>query len=170
MQWIVLISLAVLGASLIAASLMVWFAVPFPAGLILFVILQSWLVWFATRLVRALKRPIVHAISWFGLALLLVPSTVGVGALSSAVVNNLRLARFAAQLFTYPLPPGARIVTTSSAVGVLTGNDVHCDFIARMELVANLSVEDLRAYYSTLRLRPAIPGGAVRTAAFQLSR
>ena len=76
------------------------------------------------------------------------------------VRNDRRLARFAAQLDDFRPPPGARVVHRLAAVGMLTGNGNHCDFLARHEIATSLPLAFVEAHYARLRLRPAIDGGA----------
>ena len=85
-----------------------------------------------------------------------VPVLMVLGFGSAYVVNNWRLARFSAQLFEYPLPPGAREIARRSEVGLLSGDGDHCDFVATQQLATTLPLAAVRAHYAGLRLRPAI--------------
>jgi hypothetical protein len=160
MRKIVTQSLGAAVVSLAGAWVLVSLAAPVPAALCLFVALEASLVAGGIRIARRVGRSGMRAAAFAALALLLLPGSIVLGALSSAVVNNFRLARFSAQLFTYPLPPGTQLITRSANVGVLTGNGDHCDFIARVDLGGEASLESLRDHYSGLHLDAAIPGGA----------
>ena len=92
--------------------------------------------------------------------LLAIPGIPVLGIASARLANNWRLDAFAAQLFEFPLPPGATVQSRHAAVGVLTGNGNHCDFVVRQELATELSIDAVRAHYHALELEPAITGGA----------
>jgi hypothetical protein len=103
---------------------------------------------------------------WVSFVLALVAAVIAPPLLLLAAVtvahvrNDQRLARFAAQLDRFPAPAGARVVHRLAAVGILTGNGDHCDFLARHEIASTQPIERIRAHYARLLLRPAIDGGA----------
>jgi hypothetical protein len=70
--------------------------------------------------------------------------------------NNSRLHKFAGNLFDYPLPPRTEEIDRSAKVGVF-GNGHHCDFVARISLVTELSREEINAYYKDVTF-PAVSG------------
>lgn len=95
-----------------------------------------------------------------GAVVLALPLLLVLAIVVARVRNDRRLARFAAQLDDFPPPAGARVVHRHAAVGILTGNGDHCDFLARHEITSALPLDSVRSHYERLRLRPAIAGGA----------
>jgi hypothetical protein len=87
-----------------------------------------------------------------------LPTLLMLAVLSAPIANNLRLARFSAQLFRYPLPPNSREVARKAEVGV-TGNGDHCDFVASRTVESRLPLAAVRAHYAQLQLKRAIGGG-----------
>jgi len=88
-----------------------------------------------------------------------LPALLMLAVLSAPIANNLRLARFSAQLFRYPLPPNSREVARKADVGLLTGNGDHCDFVASRTVESRLPLAAVRAHFAALQLKPAIGGG-----------
>ena len=93
-----------------------------------------------------------------GLVATVLAVPVGLAAIiwMTSMRNDLRLARFAAQLDDFPMPAGARRLHRLTDVGILTGNGNHCDFLARHEIATDLALDAVRAHYARLRLRPAV--------------
>ena len=89
-----------------------------------------------------------------------VPLLIVLAILDSRRRNDRRLAHFSEQLFSYPLPPGSRVLSQTAQVGVLTGNGNHCDYISQMELESSLPIAAIEAHYQRLQLRPAAGNGA----------
>jgi hypothetical protein len=118
----------------------------------------------AVVMLFAAARRVRHRLARWALRLaavvLALPLLLLLAIVLAGVRNDRRLARFAAQLDDYPPPPGARIVHRLAAVGMLTGNGNHCDYLARHELASALPLASVRAHYARLRLHPAIEGGA----------
>ncbi|MEA3308461.1 MAG: hypothetical protein U9Q70_02985 [Chloroflexota bacterium] len=69
-------------------------------------------------------------------------------------VNNLRLQRFAGNLYDYPLPPNTEVLDRHAEVG-LTGNGNYCDFQVEQSLVTTLTREKIEVYYQNLKLPAA---------------
>lgn len=109
---------------------------------------------------RQLRRSAWRTAALVLLVLLGLPGLYVLAGFSAAAANNLRLSRFASQLKRYPLPEGARVISESRAVGVLTGNGDHCDFVATRRIHSSLSLEQIEAHYAKLDIQPAISGGA----------
>ncbi len=70
------------------------------------------------------------------------------------LLNNLALARFANNLFNYPLPPNTLIEARKAEVG-RTGNGNHCDFVAEVSLSSTLTKAEIESYYRDVSLPPA---------------
>ena len=112
----------------------------------------------------AIARRVPRAPARWGLriaaAVVALPLLLLLVVVGARVRNDRRLARFAAQLDDFRPPPGARVVHRLAAVGLITGNGNHCDFLARHEVATSLPLAFVEAHYARLRLRPAIDGGA----------
>lgn len=113
---------------------------------------------FAVRRATGVRR----SLTIVAIAVGTVPVLAVLGFGAAHVVNSWRLARFSAQLFTHPLPPGAREIGRRTELGLLAGDGNHCDFVATQELATTLPIEAVRAHYARLRLRPAIGAGTGR--------
>jgi hypothetical protein len=92
--------------------------------------------------------------------ILAIPVLAILGSASAYAVNEWRLTRFGTPLLDAPLPVHTREVARTAAVGVLTGNGNHCDFVVSRQLESSLPIDSLEAHFATLPLRPAISGGA----------
>jgi len=109
---------------------------------------------------RAVHPGRIRSILYLVAGLGALPVLVCLGATSAYAANEWRLARFGAQLLDAPLPRDTRETSRSSAVGVLTGNGDHCDFVVTRRLDSALPIDSLRAHFANIHLRPAIAGGA----------
>jgi len=109
---------------------------------------------------RAVRPGRLRGILYLVAGLGALPVLVCLGATSAYAANEWRLARFGAQLLDVPLPRDTRETSRSSAVGVLTGNGDHCDFVVTRRLDSALPIDSLRAHFANVHLRPAIAGGA----------
>ena len=70
------------------------------------------------------------------------------------LINNLKLMRFSANLYGYPLPPKSEVVERRAEVG-LQGNGNHCDFRVEQMLVTKSSQQEVEAFYDDVWL-PAV--------------
>lgn len=104
----------------------------------------------------------------WGLALASIAGVVVVvlpalGLTTAFAMNEWRLARFAAPLWAYPLPPGFREVGRQTDFAPVAQGNL-CEFtatrvIAPGSAAAALPLDRVRAHFAPLRLRPAIGDG-----------
>jgi hypothetical protein len=146
--------------SIATAYAFVRFSVPVPASAFLFFALFGMSAALAFLAIARIEHRGGRISARVAVCVLALPWTFVLGSASSAVINNLRLHIFSEQLIQFPLPPGARFVSSSQQVGVLTGNGDHCDFVVTISLASTRSTEAVRNHYASLELRSAIPGGA----------
>jgi hypothetical protein len=71
-----------------------------------------------------------------------------------ATINNYQLYRFKRHLYDYPLPPKTLVSDQQAQVG-LFGNGNHCDYVAELTLVSELSRQEIEDYYSDVVFPPA---------------
>lgn len=101
------------------------------------------------------KWVLLVATGMLSISVLLSPMILcGLGVVIPVWANNVRLDRFAENLFDYPLPPGTEEVDRQAHVRLM-GNGNHCDFEARRSLLTELSRAEIEAYYRDLTL-PAV--------------
>lgn len=72
--------------------------------------------------------------------------------LYSSAINSLRLRRFANSLHAYPLPPGTEVVARYSKVGNFGPAGNHCDYMAALILVTELTRDEIDDYYRNMAL------------------
>jgi len=68
--------------------------------------------------------------------------------LINPVINNIRLAHFSRQIYTYSLPMQTKILEKQSICGKLNGNGDGMDFLATILIKSDFSLEELQSYYS----------------------
>ena len=102
--------------------------------------------------------PLLYPLPPIVSCVLVVPVFFGSVLAASYFANSMHLASFASQVAKFPPPPQSTIVFQSEKVGVFVGMGHHCDFLVQLTLESDIPVEAVRAHYSSLKLRPAIPG------------
>jgi|SRR6266511_3777696 len=72
--------------------------------------------------------------------------------------NNLRLERFAENLYRYPLPPDTTVLTQHTELSKL-GNGNNCSYEVQQSMVSTLPREEIEQYYEGVML-PRVSFGA----------
>lgn len=67
--------------------------------------------------------------------------------------NNKELELFTENIVNYPLPNDTDLIGVLKEIR-LQGNGNHCDFLVKLELLTNLSEEEITEYYSTIGFPP----------------
>jgi hypothetical protein len=80
------------------------------------------------------------------LPLLLCGSLCGLTIGAPIYMNNLRLEKFAENLYNYPLPPETTVLTQYAEVDKV-GNGNNCSYMAQQKLVSALSREEVEEFY-----------------------
>ena len=66
-------------------------------------------------------------------------------------MNNLRLEKFAENLYRYPLPPDTTVLEQHAEVSKL-GNGNNCSYRAEQAMVSTLPREEIQKYYEDITL------------------
>jgi|GEM_PF-2752239 hypothetical protein len=69
------------------------------------------------------------------------------------ILNDWQLARFAENLYRYPLPPQTEVLSRHSEVGLM-GNGNHCDFLVTQTMLTRLTREEIKIYYKNVAFPP----------------
>jgi hypothetical protein len=72
--------------------------------------------------------------------------------------NNLRLGRFAENLYDYPLPPDTTVLEQHAELKKV-GNGNNCSYEAQQSMISTLSREEIEQYYEGVML-PRVSFGA----------
>jgi len=82
----------------------------------------------------------------------------GLGLWFPMSTNNLRLEKFAENLYTYPLPPDTTVLTQHTKLSKL-GNGNNCSYEVQQAMVSTLPREAIEQYYEGVML-PRVSFGA----------
>ena len=73
--------------------------------------------------------------------------------IGNSVRNNLLLNKYAAQLYSIPLPRDTLLIGNNKNVGNLYGTGNHLDFVATIEIKTSLPENELYAYYNNMHTK-----------------
>ena len=88
-----------------------------------------------------------------------VPATIcGLVVWLPMLSNNLRLARFAENLYNYPLPPNTVVLAQHAEMNKI-GNGNNCSYEVQQSMTSTLPPEEIEQYYEGVML-PRVSFGA----------